>query len=181
MNEVHPHSRHLLRTLEWLLELDPQAGEAVCIAAITHDAERAFPPAEAGPSSADSPIAPVYERWHQDRSARIVGEWLLAQGASPELALEVVSLIAVHEDGGSPEAALLQAAESLSFLEVQVEVFAGLVARGDLSEEAARAKLRRMHDRITLPVARELAAPMLEVGLARIGEAGHAIHDDRAS
>ena len=174
MAEVHPHLRHLWRTLEWLLELDPQASEALRIAAVTHDAERAFPPAEAGASSADRPIAPVYERWHQDRSARIVGEWLLAQGAGPELALEVVWLVAMHEDGGSPEAALLQAADSLSFLEVQVEVFAGFVAGGELSEEAARAKLQRMHDRITLPVARELAAPMLEAGLARIGEAGHA-------
>ena len=174
MTEVHPHSPHLLRTLEWVLELDPQASEAVRIAAVTHDAERAFPPAEAGPSSRERPIAPVYERWHQDRSARIVGEWLLAQGAGPELALEVVSLVAVHEDGGSPEAALLQAADSLSFLEVQVEVFAGFVAHGEMSEEAARAKLQRMHDRITLPVARELAAPMLDAGLARIGEVGQA-------
>lgn len=174
MAEVHPHSRHLLRTLEWLVELDPRASEAVRIAAVTHDAERAFPPAEAGPSSLDRPISPVYERWHQDRSARIVGDWLLAQGAGPELALEVVSLVEVHEDGGSPEAALLQAADSLSFLEVQVEVFAGFVIRGDLSEEAARAKLQRMHDRITVPVARELAGPMLDAGLARIGEAGRA-------
>jgi len=55
MGEVHPHSRHLLRTLEWLLELDPQASEALRIAAVTHDAERAFPPAEAGPSGADGP------------------------------------------------------------------------------------------------------------------------------
>jgi len=172
MAEVHPHPRHLLRTLEWLLELDPQAGEALRIAAVTHDAERAFPPAEAGPSSADGPIAPVYERWHQARSARIVGEWMLEQGADPELALEVISLVAVHEDGGSPEAAMLQAADSLSFLEVQVELFAGLVARGDLSEEAAGAKLRRMYERITLPQARELATPMLTPALERISNAG---------
>ncbi len=171
MDAVHPHSRHLARTLEWLLELDPDAGEALRIAAVTHDAERAYPPAEAGPSSADSPVSAVYERWHQDRSARIVGEWLLEQGADPQLALEVISLIAVHEDGGSPEAALLQAADSLSFLEVQVELFAGLVARGELSAEAARRKLRRMYERIELPVARELAAPMLEPALARIREA----------
>ena len=171
MVEVHPHARHLLRTLEWLLELEPHAGEALRIAAVTHDAERAFPPAEAGPSGLDAPIAPVYERWHQDRSARIVGEWLLAHGADSELALEVVSLVAAHEDGGSPEAALLQAADSLSFLEVQVEVFAGLVARGEMSAAAAEAKLRPMYVRITLPEARELAAPMLDPAIARIAEA----------
>ena len=171
MAEVHPHSRHLRRTLDWLLELDPQAGDALRIAAVTHDAERAFPPVEAGPSGADSPVAPVYERWHQDRSARIVGEWLLAQGAEPGFALEVVSLVSVHEDGGSPEAELLQAADSLSFLEVQVELFAGLVARGELSEQAALAKMRRMYERITLPEARELAAPMFDPALERIAQA----------
>ncbi len=171
MAEVHPHSRHLLRTLDWLLELDPQAGDALRIAAVTHDAERAFPPVEAGRSGADAPISPVYERWHQDRSARIVGEWLLARGAEPDFALEVVSLVSVHEDGGSPEAELLQAADSLSFLEVQVEVFAGRVARGELSEQAASAKLGRMYERITLPKARELAAPMLNPALERIAEA----------
>jgi hypothetical protein len=171
MDAVHPHPRHLRRTLAWLLELDPQAGDALRIAAVTHDAERAFPPAEAGPSTDDGPISPVYERWHQDRSARIVGEWLLAQGADPSFALEVVSLVSVHEDGGSPEAALLQAADSLSFLEVQVELFAGLVGRGELSEVAAVAKLRRMYERITLPEARRLAAPMFEPALERIREA----------
>ena len=72
-------------------------------------------------------------------------------GRRPGFALEAVSLVSVHEDGGSPEAELLQAADSLSFLEVQAELFAGLVARGELSEQAALAKMRRMYERITLP------------------------------
>ena len=41
--EVHPHARHLARTREWVLVLDPQAGEALEIAAVIHDIERAFP------------------------------------------------------------------------------------------------------------------------------------------
>ena len=43
MAERHPHFRHMQRTLEWAVEIDPQASEAVRIAAITHDAERAYP------------------------------------------------------------------------------------------------------------------------------------------
>jgi hypothetical protein len=52
--DVHPHARHLERTLDWLLELDPGASEAAQIAAATHDIERAYPDTEAGWDSAVS-------------------------------------------------------------------------------------------------------------------------------
>ncbi len=45
--EVHPHARHLLRTEDWLLELDGDAGEGLRLAAVLHDIERAFPDADA--------------------------------------------------------------------------------------------------------------------------------------
>ena len=72
------NSRHLLKSLEWLERIAPDATEAVRLAALTHDMERAFP----GP---DQPIAhtlgdPSYDKAHSDRSARIVGTWLRAQG-----------------------------------------------------------------------------------------------------
>jgi hypothetical protein len=41
--DVHPHARHLERTLDWLLALDPHASERARIAAATHDIERAYP------------------------------------------------------------------------------------------------------------------------------------------
>ena len=43
MEEVHPHYPHMERTLHWADWLDPGASEAVRIAAVTHDAERAYP------------------------------------------------------------------------------------------------------------------------------------------
>ena len=46
--ENYPYNReHLLRALEWLDRLAPGAPEAVRLAALTHDMERAFP----GPDS----------------------------------------------------------------------------------------------------------------------------------
>ena len=72
--EVHPHARHLERTLDWAVELDPQASEAVRIAAITHDIERAFPDRDAGWDSARSWDDPAYIRWHQDRCADMVAD-----------------------------------------------------------------------------------------------------------
>jgi hypothetical protein len=48
--ENYPYNRdHLLRALEWLDHLAPGAREAVRLATLTHDMERAFP----GP---DSPV-----------------------------------------------------------------------------------------------------------------------------
>jgi uncharacterized protein DUF4202 len=168
VDEIHPHARHLAHTLDWLLVLEPHADEALQIAAVAHDAERAFPAPAGSPRGTDDPTSSVYERWHQDRSAQIIGDWLRERGADAALINQVRALVRVHEDGGSPEADLLQAADSLSFLEVQVELFAGLVARGELSRRQADRKLHRMYDRIAPGRARELAAPMLAAALTRI-------------
>ncbi len=41
--EHYPYNRtHLLKTLDWLDRLQPEAPEAVRLAALTHDMERAF-------------------------------------------------------------------------------------------------------------------------------------------
>ena len=118
--EVHPHARHLERTLDCLLELDPGASEAARIAAVTHDIERAYPDDSAGWDSARDWDSPEYNRWHQDRCADIVASGLRERGAPDALADEVAGLVRVHEDGGWPEADLVQAADSLSFLETMV-------------------------------------------------------------
>ncbi len=173
--EVHPHERHLRRTLDWLLELDPRADVALQVAAVTHDIERAFPGDEVPPSF-DDPASTTYNTWHQDRCARIVEPWLRDQGVSETISERVTSLVRVHEEGGWPAADLLQAADSLSFLEVQSELFAGLVSRREISLQTAERKLQFMYERVRLPRARELAAPMLAAGLVRIGAAARADH-----
>jgi hypothetical protein len=170
VGEVHPHVRHLYRTRDWLLTLHPAAGPALLIAALTHDIERAFPSEQAAPSS-DDPASREYNTWHQERSAEIVRRWLEGRRAPQRLIDEVVSLVLAHEYGGWPEANLLQAADSLSFLEVQVDLFAERVVRGQLSGRAAERKLQFMYERVQVARARELAAPMMQDGLARIATA----------
>ena len=64
----------------------------------------------------------------------------------------------------------MQAADSLSFLEVQVEMFMALVRSGVIGPDEAEAKFRWMHERIRVPRARELSAPMLEDALAQLAE-----------
>ena len=162
--EVHPHAPHLERTLDWVLVLEPDAGEALQLAAVLHDIERAFP-------ADDEPDGNGYEAWHQRRSADLAQRWLRAQDAKPRLVDDVTTLVRAHEWGGWPEADALQAADSLSFLETQVDLFAGMVNSGRLPREQAEEKLRHMQGRMRIDRARELGAPRLAAALARLDEA----------
>jgi hypothetical protein len=165
--ENYPYNReHLLRALEWLDHLAPGAREAVRLATLTHDMERAFP----GP---DSPIMeslddPVYEQLHSERSARIVTEWLTSHGASEQLTREVAALIIAHEVGGNHEADLVQAADRLSFLDTNVDLFLGFVESGRFSIDEVRTKFEHSYNRIRVPDAKALALPLYERADARL-------------
>ena len=171
--DCYPYnSRHLLKSLEWLDRVAPQSREAVRLATLTHDMERAFP----GP---DSPVMKglgdaEYNAAHSARSARIVGAWLRDNGADPTLVSDVEALIRAHEDGGWPEANAVQAADSLSFLETNVDLFLGFVRSGRHTAETVRQKLEYMSDRIQMPEARALARPLLEQALARLNSLANA-------
>jgi NADPH:quinone reductase-like Zn-dependent oxidoreductase len=169
--EVHPHALHLARTHEWVVELDPDAGEALELAAVLHDIERAFPADEDPFDPTAAPGSGGYDEWHQRRSAEIAARWLREQGAPDALTADVGALIGVHETGGSPRADVLQAADSLSFLETQTDLFIGMVRAGRLTRERAEQKLRLMQERIRIPGATELGAPRLAAALARLDAA----------
>jgi kynurenine formamidase len=168
--EMHPHARHLERTLDWLLVLEPGASEAMRIAAVTHDIERAYPDLDSRWDSARDWDNPEYNRWHQDRCAEIVATGLRERGAGEALASQVEALVRAHEDGGWPEADLVQAADSLSFLETMVPLIVGWVETGKAPPERAQGKLRHSLARISpnLPRARELGERLLVPALSRL-------------
>ena len=168
--ENYPYNRdHLVRSLEWLDRIAPESSEAVRLATLTHDMERAFP----GP---DQPVVkkleddPVYNKAHAERSARIVGHWLREQGADDALVGEVEDLIRAHEDGGWPEANLVQAADSLSFLDTNVDLFLGFVRSGRFPAPDVKWKLEYSYNRIQVPYARSLARPLLHAAIKRLEE-----------
>lgn len=164
--EHYPYnSTHLLKSLEWVDRFAPDASEAVRLATLTHDMERAFAGPDAIPIKMNDR---AYEEAHSNRSARIVGEWLRANGADVELAADVESLIRVHEWGGSPDANLVQAADSLSFLETNIDLMLGFVKTGRFSRADIALKFDQMFERIQLPAARELARPMWQQAKARL-------------
>jgi hypothetical protein len=162
------NSFHLINTLEWLDRFAPGSRDAVRLAALTHDMERAFP----GP---DQPVLtsltdPTYTRLHAERSARIVGAWFRAQTTDAALVQDIDALVLAHEVGGWPEANLLQAADSISFLDANLELALSWVRSGRFSGHDVRAKLDYSYDRIQVPDVKVLAQPFLERARARLAE-----------
>jgi hypothetical protein len=152
----HRAVRHLTRTRDWLLRLDPSAGLAARIAALTHDVERGVP----GGPEFDPAGDPEYLRAHCERSARLVADWLAEQGVEPALREDVAALVSAHETGGSEAANLVQAADSLSFLELNPPRVIGWVREGRCDRDVAQAKLDWMRDRIQVAAARRLSEPL---------------------
>lgn len=169
-------AEHLIRTRDWLLELAPGAGEALVLAALIHDIERHFP---GGPrqDKAESPWDDAeYLHAHSERSAQIAGGWLREHGAAPALVEEVERLIRAHELGGFPEADLLQAADSISFLETLAGIAVSWVRDGVCSPQKAKEKHDWMLERIRLERARELARPFHERAIAAIDREAAALN-----
>ena len=164
-------ARHLLRAEEWLQSLQPDASEDALIAVLTHDMERAFP----GPDSPSQDPSrgvddPVYNLAHSERSARIVSAYLHEQGASQESIEQVARLIRAHEYGGQDDENLVQAADSLSFLETNVDSFLSRldVGNGQWNADSVRAKFTWMYERIQVSQARELARPLYEEAMRKV-------------
>ena len=164
-------AEHLLKAEQWLRRIYPSASQAMLLATLTHDMERAFP----GPDSPKQdpslgPDDPVYNQAHSERSARIVGDFLRKQQAPEALVEEVARLIRVHEMGGWPEANWVQAADSLSFLEVNIDFFLGMIdqSASGWTLDTVRSKFDWMYYRVKTPEARALAAPLYEVALQKL-------------
>lgn len=166
--EPYWNVQHLVRTRDWVVELEQDAGEALRVAALTHDMERHFPGGPELDMATQRPDDEAYNRAHSERSARIVGDWLQEEATSPELVAEVRRLILDHEFGGWPEVDILQAADSISWLETNQDVAQKWVRDGRCDEEWAREKHQWSFDRIRIDQARELARPFYEEALAGV-------------
>jgi hypothetical protein len=148
---------HLTRAGDWLLALVPDVPEHLVVAALLHDMERKVP---GGPvlAMATTPWDDrAYNDAHTSRSAEVVARWLVEQGAPEELAEAVRQPIREHEFGGSAEGDLMQAVDSISFLETNSALVAGWATRGMCSVAKARQKLDWMGERVRHEIGREIA------------------------
>jgi hypothetical protein len=164
--EPYYDSEHLKQTVVWMLRLDPLAPEPLLVAALTHDMERHFPGGTQPDKAAGAWDDVEYNTRHARRSASIVSDWLRRQGLTAGFVDQVVPPILEHEFGGSPEGNLVQAADSLSFLDTNAGLVAKWVRDGETTAELGKRKLAWMCERIQIAEARELAGPLFEEAVA---------------
>jgi len=154
---AHPYPLHLRRAEDWARIVDPEASEEVLLAALLHDFERAIPDPDAGWSVA-SWGDPDYLRYHQERSAALASAWLADHGATPA-ARERIGALILHHEEGAPEHdfEVVQAADSLSFLEVNGPEVALWIDSGRVDPADGEAKIRWMRERMLIADPRVLA------------------------
>jgi hypothetical protein len=113
---------HSKNTLKWLLKLKPDADEALQIAALGHDIERAVEQRKV--RREDFPDYDRFKAAHATNSAEILKEIMLECGVEDEtLIQEVYDLVWRHEVGGDPRCDLLKDADGISFFEVNLPFY----------------------------------------------------------
>ncbi|MFP6655758.1 MAG: DUF4202 family protein [Myxococcota bacterium] len=113
---------HSTNTLEWLLKLEPSADEALQLAALGHDIDRAVEASKvlrASFSAYDD-----FKAAHAMHSAEMLLEILQRCGVEdPALADELYRLVCLHEVGGDERSDLLMDADSLSYFDVNLPLY----------------------------------------------------------
>ena len=112
---------HSKNTLEWLLELEPDADQALQIAALGHDIERAIDQRKV--RRKDFEYYDQFKAAHAHNSAEILKEVMLDCGADETLMEQTCNLIRRHEVGGDERSDLLKDADSISYFEVNLPYY----------------------------------------------------------
>ncbi len=109
---------HAENTLAWLLKLDPAADQALQIAALAHDIDRAVEAQKV--RRADFNDYNAFKVSHAHNGARILRAILNKCGVAESVAGEACRLVTLHEVGGDPRSDLLKDADSISYFEVNL-------------------------------------------------------------
>jgi len=163
---------HLRRTVYWLDVLKPDADEALRIAALSHDIERAFPqnmPPGLKITDMNGQLNQEYIGYHQATGARIMKEFLTKQRADSKLIERVVRLISGHESGGDEDQNILQDADSLSFLENSLDHFIDTKVK-ELGVKAVREKFEWTLRKLTSEKAKQIAEPWADKARRMLAE-----------
>ncbi len=120
-SRVPEDPRHADNTLEWLLHLEPDAGEALQLAALAHDIDRAIE--EVKVRRADFGDYDAFKAAHARHGAELLRPILTACGVARDIVDEACRLVEVHEVGGDPDADLLKDADSISYFDVNMPLY----------------------------------------------------------
>ncbi len=120
-SRVPEDPRHADNTLEWLLRLEPDAGEALQLAALAHDIDRAIEEIKVRRTNFDDYDA--FKAAHARHGAELLRPILSACGVAGDIADEACRLVTVHEVGGDADADLLKDADSISYFDVNLPLY----------------------------------------------------------
>jgi hypothetical protein len=112
---------HAENVLEWVLRLKPDADEALQIAALAHDIDRADERRKVWRSNFKD--YNEFKAAHANNSALILKELLHKYHVEQSIIDESCGLVKRHEVGGDPRSDLLKDADSLSFFEVNMPLY----------------------------------------------------------
>ncbi len=113
--------RHADNTLEWLLRLQPDAGDTLQLAALAHDIDRAIEETKVRRANFDDYDA--FKAAHARNGAEILRPMLNACEVAPDILDEACRLVEVHEVGGDPSSDLLKDADSISYFDVNLPLY----------------------------------------------------------
>lgn len=112
---------HAENTVEWLLQLSPEADEALQMAALSHDIERAIETRKVRHTDYENYDA--FKWAHACNSAKILREILEKCKIDKSFTDEVCWLVTYHEIGGDSRSDLLKDADSLSYFAVNLPIY----------------------------------------------------------
>lgn len=135
---------HSKSTKKWVLNLKPDADEALQIAALAHDIERGFSTPEEDKAKEDFSRYEELKMEHSKRSADIICDILKKYDFEDSFIKRVRYLVEHHEFGGDEDSDLLKDADSISFFEENLK---GYFKK--FGEEKTISKIKFMFDRMS--------------------------------
>ncbi|MEK6937549.1 MAG: DUF4202 family protein [Nanoarchaeota archaeon] len=140
---VKEEAVHSNLVLKWVLKLKPDADEALKIAAISHDIDRAITGITEKDLKDYSKID-EFKKEHALRSAKFIGEILEKHGYPSNIIKKVKHLVENHEVGGDAEQNILMNADSMAYFEHNIPFY---LKRNGL--EQTKEKIKFMYNRLS--------------------------------
>jgi hypothetical protein len=112
---------HAENTLTWVLKLMPEADEALQLAALGHDIDRAIEARRARKDRFQS--IDEFKAAHASNSAKVLQSILEECGVEEAVAAEVCRLVRLHETGGDERSDILKNADSISFFQNNLPLY----------------------------------------------------------
>lgn len=144
---IKSDSKHSKLTLKWLLKLKPDADEALKIAALSHDIDRAVTGITEKDLTESEHRKKYYsfKKKHALRSAKIIADIMRKRGYDRKIIEKVEHLVKKHEVGGDEETDALRDADSISYFDYNVYLYLK-----NMGKEKTKKKIEIMYNRMSV-------------------------------